>query len=240
MGKAGKHGTGKIQFFSEKTRRFYQLVPTITVPALRINAVPMHRFVNADPLGDAKRKVAAASPRGKVLDICTGLGYCAIEAAKSKAVESVATIENDAEVIALCRANEASSRLFTDTKITLIEGDAAEKIRGFADEGFDCVFHDPPTFVAAPGLYGKLFYSEIMRVLKKGGTLWHYAADPGKRSGRSGALAGKIMKGLQEAGFAGMRQDEPSAGIICTKAAASGHKLPTEHIREASCPHGTV
>lgn len=207
----------KIQFFSDKTGKFYQLLPTTTIPALRINAVPMHRFAKVDPLEDAKRKINAAKPRGKVLDICTGLGYTAIQASKRSEVMEVITIEQDSEVLALCKINEASSELFKNPKIKIIEADACEKIREFADASFDCIVHDPPTFVVSPGLYTKNFYMELLRVLKRGGRLWHYAANPGKAGGKSGSLAGRIMKNLKLAGFGDIDHDEHSTGIICRK-----------------------
>ena len=51
----------KTQFFSEGTGKFYQLLPTRTVPALRINAVPMHRFAKIDPKEHTARIIEAAN-----------------------------------------------------------------------------------------------------------------------------------------------------------------------------------
>lgn len=213
----GKEKEGKVQFFSEKTGKFYQLLSTRTVPALRINAVPMHRFVKVDPREHAQRIVDAANPKGKVLDICTGLGYTAIRAAEMKGVEEVVTIEKDSEVLSLCKANAASRQLFKNPKIRVIEGDATEKIREFTAEGFDTIVHDPPTFVAGPELYRPEFYAELFRALKKGGTLWHYTPEPGKASLRKSGLPERIMKNLCKAGFAGMRRDAHSTGVVCRK-----------------------
>lgn len=210
---------GKIQFFSEKTGKFYQLVPTKTIPALRINAVPMHRFVHVDPLEDAKLKIEAAKPFGKVLDICTGLGYTAIEAARQKDVKSVTTIEKDFEVLNMADMNHASEELFKNKKIKIVQGDATEIIKDFERENFDTIIHDPPTFVMAPELYHIDFYKELYRVLKKGKTIWHYAPEPGKAGskGKNVRFVEGIIKRLDEAGFRELKHDKKSCGIIGKK-----------------------
>src|SRR3989344_395987 len=189
-----KGAGGKVNHFSEQTGKFYQLLPTRSVPALRINAVPMHRFAKVDPAEHTRRIIAAANPTGKVLDICTGLGYTAISAAKKNAVKEVVTVEKDPEVLALARANSASAQLFTNQKIKIIEGDAVEKITEFAD-------------------------AQLYRVLKKGGTLWFYAAEPGKagNSEKAKGLGERILKYLQHTGFKEIKRDENSTGIICRK-----------------------
>ncbi|HLC93260.1 MAG TPA: methyltransferase [archaeon] len=214
-----KGAGGKVNHFSEQTGKFYQLLPTRSVPALRINAVPMHRFAKVDPAEHTRRIIAAANPTGKVLDICTGLGYTAISAAKKNAVKEVVTVEKDPEVLALARANSASAQLFTNQKIKIIEGDAVEKITEFADAQFDTIIHDPPTFVMAEDLYTRNFCAQLYRVLKKGGTLWFYAAEPGKagNSEKAKGLGERILKYLQHTGFKEIKRDENSTGIICRK-----------------------
>lgn len=210
---------GKIQFFSEKTGKLYQLVPTKTIPALKINAVPMHRFVHIDPLEDARLKIEAAKPFGKVLDICTGLGYTAIQASKQVDVKEVITIEKDFEVLNMADMNPASRELFDNRKIKLIQGDATEAIRDFEKDSFDSIIHDPPTFVMAPELYHRDFYKELYRVLRKGCTLWHYAPEPGKSGsrGKNVKFLEGIIKRLGEAGFSGISHDRISCGIIGKK-----------------------
>ena len=214
---AKKPSKGTIQFFSESTGKFYQLLPTKTVPALRINAVPMHRFAKVDPLEDVKRKIEAAKPYGKVLDTCMGLGYTAIHSAKRNEVKEVTTIEKDPEVLKLCRLNQASSGLFTNSKIKIIEGDASEKVSEFKGNCFDCIIHDPPTYVVAQELYTRNFYSQLFRILKDGGWLWHYAALPGKAGGKESGLPKRIISGLEDVGFTEIRHDEYSTGVICLK-----------------------
>jgi hypothetical protein len=179
----------------------------------------MHKFAKLDPLEDAKRKINVLKPHGRVLDTCMGLGYTAIYSAKLREVRQVTTIEKDPEVIKICRLNQASSNLFSDSKIKIIEGDASEIIAGFEKDFFDCIIHDPPTYVVAPELYSKNFYSELFRVLKFGGRLWHYAAMPGKASGKSSSLPNKIISGLESVGFVGIEHDLYSDGIICSKPA---------------------
>jgi hypothetical protein len=206
-----------IQFFSNSTGKFYQLIPTKTLPALRINAVPMHKFAKLDPLEDVKRKISVLRPHGRILDTCMGLGYTAIYSAKLNEVKQVTTIEKDQEVIKICKFNHASSNLFVNSKIKIIEGDVSEIVSGFHDNFFDCIIHDPPTYVVAPELYSKNFYLELFRVLKFGGRLWHYAAMPGKSSGKSSSLPNKIISGLESVGFVGIEHDLYSDGIICSK-----------------------
>ncbi|HLC79145.1 MAG TPA: methyltransferase [archaeon] len=209
----------KTQFFSEGTGKFYQLLPTRTVPALRINAVPMHRFAKIDPKEHTARIIEAAKPHGKVLDICTGLGYSAIACAKKNEVRKVVTIEIDEQVIAIAKMNQASKALFENKKIAQIIGDAALEISNFADFEFDCIISDPPTFTMATELYTPKFYSELFRVLKKSGTLWHYAAEPGKAGVKKDPkkLGLNIAKKLEEAGFIGVQIDGKSTGVVARK-----------------------
>src|SRR5829696_6268996 len=86
----------RIGQFSEALSRHYSLFPTAGAPTLLIGGFSMHRIKDTDPMRDTLSKVRAAAPlRGRVLDTSTGLGYTAIEAAKSPQVEEVVTIEID-------------------------------------------------------------------------------------------------------------------------------------------------
>ncbi|MEM4605911.1 MAG: spermine synthase, partial [Candidatus Pacearchaeota archaeon] len=116
----------KIQFFSEKTKKFYQLLPTRTIPTLRISGVPMHRFSKIDPLEDTLRKISAVKPFGIVLDSCCGLGYTAIYSAKKNEVKIVYTFEIDDNVLEIAKLNDSSKELFENKKIILKEGDISE------------------------------------------------------------------------------------------------------------------
>lgn len=206
----------KIQFFSHKTRKFYQLVPTRTIPTLKISGVPMHRHIRIDPLQDTLLKIKAVKPYGVVLDTCTGLGYTAIYAAKLPEVKKVITIEKDENVLKIAKLNEASKELFTNQKIKIFHADVTKKIKSFPNDFFDCIIHDPPTFVLAPELYCLNFYQQLYRVLKKNAKIWHYCPDPGKMKGKS-KLKSRIIKNLKSAGFKNVRYDEKSSGIIAKR-----------------------
>jgi predicted methyltransferase len=123
MAKKDKEKVKKIQFFSEDTNTFYQLyfAKEGEAPVLKINGVPMHRFIKMSPTEDAKIKVKSFNPKGNVLEICTGLGYSAIEMAHLPQVSHVTTIEYDFEVIHMAKQNPFSAELFNNKKIKLIE-----------------------------------------------------------------------------------------------------------------------
>ena len=73
-----------IQVFSEHTNRVCSLFPTRRTPSMLIAGFTMHRIVDIDPMEDTLKKVATIAPlTGRVLDTATGLGYTAIEAAKT-------------------------------------------------------------------------------------------------------------------------------------------------------------
>ena len=166
--------TEKVQFFSSETNRFYQLFPTKTAPTLKISGVPMHRHTHVDPLTDTTLKIKALRPHGLVLDTCTGLGYTAIYSAKEPKVEKVITVEKDENVLKIAGMNEFSKDLFGNPKIEIIQGDVFEKIKEFPARYFDCILHDPPTFIMATELYSLGFYRELYRVLKPKSRIWHY------------------------------------------------------------------
>ncbi|MCL6500769.1 MAG: methyltransferase [Candidatus Pacearchaeota archaeon] len=206
----------KIQFFSPETNKLYQLVPTATIPVLRISGVPMQRFTEIDPLKDTFTKIKALKPKGIVLDTCTGLGYTAIYSARKSQVKKVITIEKDPNVIEIAKLNPSSNELFENKKIESILGDSFEIIKKFHDEYFDCILHDPPTFVMAPELYSLAFYKEMNRVLKKGGKLWHYCPEPGKLK-KKAKLKTRIISNLKKAGFFVIGYDKYSSGILVKK-----------------------
>ena len=209
----------KINHFSSKTGKFYQLLPTKTIPVLKINSVPMQRYATIDPLTDTQLKILASQPKGRVLDICTGLGYTAIEAAKRKEVTEVITLEQDEEVLEMAKLNPASQEVFQNKKITIKIGNAAETITEFPPGSFDVIIHDPPTFVMAPELYHKTFYPELFRVLKRGGIIWHYAPRPGKAKtpAKADKFVASIIRRLKEAGFIQVFYEEKSCGILAKK-----------------------
>ena len=84
---------------------------------------PMHRIKGIDPQEDTRRKIRAIAPViGRALDTATGLGYTAIEAAKT--ASEVVTIELDPIVLEVARRNPWSQPLFTDLRIQQKIGNA--------------------------------------------------------------------------------------------------------------------
>ena len=101
----------------------------------------------------------------KILEIGTAVGFSAILMGKYSPEECrITTIENYEKRIPIARANFARAGM--EQKITLLEGDALEIMKGMPDDaGFDFVFMD-----AAKGQYIH-FMPDILRLLKTGGTL---------------------------------------------------------------------
>ncbi|AEC52466.1 hypothetical protein PNA2_1552 [Pyrococcus sp. NA2] len=194
---------------------FYKLVPTIP-PTIEINGIRMHRTKDTDPLRDTISKVNTVNPRkGEVvLDTCMGLGYTAIESAKRGA--RVITIEKDENVIQLAKINPWSKDLFDSPLIKIIHGDSYELVRKFEDEIFDAIIHDPPRFSLAGELYSEEFYSELFRILKPGGRLFHYVGNPGKKYRRKDIQRG-VMERLRRVGFIKVRRVEEALGVFAVK-----------------------
>ncbi len=152
---------------------------------------------------------------GLVLDTCCGLGYTAIEIAKNPQVQKVYTFEIDSNVLELAKANSASSQLFSNKKISLENESVLEKIKNFPENFFDRILHDPPVISIAGELYGRPFYKELYRVLKKGGKLYHYTVLTGSKKGID--LVANTMLRLEEIGFKNIVRVEEPAGIVCEK-----------------------
>lgn len=200
-----------IQVFSEYTDRMCSLMPTKRTPTMLIAGFTMHRIVNTDPMQDTLNKIAAIKPIvGRVLDTATGLGYTALETAKT--AEQVITIELDPGAQEIARLNPWSRDLFDNPQIQQIMGDAYEIVPTFADESFDRIIHDPPVFSLAGDLYSGVFYRELYRVLKRGGRLFHYIGNLGSKS--SGSVARGALKRLQEAGFRRVVRRPEAFGVV--------------------------
>jgi predicted methyltransferase len=203
-----------IQTFSEDTNRMCSLFPTRRTPTMLIAGFTMHRIVDIDPLQDTLKKVATITPLvGRVLDTATGLGYTAIEAAKS--AEQVITIELDPGAQEIARQNPWSRGLFNNPCIQQMMGDAYEVVPTFADGSFDRIIHDPPVFSLAGELYSKAFYLQLYRILKRGGRLFHYIGDLNSKS--SGTVTRGALKRLQEAGFARVVRRPEAYGVVAYK-----------------------
>lgn len=203
-----------IQVFSEYTNRVCSLMPTKGAPSMLIAGFVMHRIKDIDPMQDTLRKIAAISPIvGRVLDTATGLGYTAIEAAKT--ADEVVTIELDPGAQQIARLNPWSQALFQSPKIRQIMGDAYEVVQTFEDGSFSRIIHDPPTFSLAGELYSGVFYQQLFRMLKRGGRLYHYIGDPNSKA--SGGITKGALKRLKEAGFARVVRKPEAYGVVVYK-----------------------
>jgi hypothetical protein len=201
----------KIQVFSEATNRFYSLMPTGEAPTMLVSGFPMHRVKGVGPHQDTLRKVKTIAPlAGQVLDTATGLGYTAIEAAKTAG--RVITVELDPAALDIARANPWSQALFGHPKITQLIGDSFDVVQDFEDESFTRILHDPPTFSLAGDLYSGEFYRQLYRVLRRGGRLFHYIGDLESKSG--GSVARGAARRLQEAGFARVVRRPEAFGLV--------------------------
>lgn len=204
----------KIHVFSKMLQRPYSLMATAGAPTIVNSGFTMHRIVGIDPYQDTLRKVRAIAPmRGDVLDTVTGLGYTAIEAART--ARRVLTIELDPAVLEVARLNPWSRALFDDPRIHQVVGDAGEAVHAFADQSFDRILHDPPVFALAGDLYSGAFYAELARILRRKGRLFHYIGDPASASGRR--VTAGVVRRLREAGFARVVPHPEAFGVTAFK-----------------------
>jgi predicted methyltransferase len=203
-----------IQIFSAVTNWARSLYPTSGAPTTLVAGFPMHRIKDTDPWEDTRTKVAALAPvTGSVLDTATGLGYTAIELTRTAA--HVTTIELDPAALELAQLNPWSRELFDNPAITQFLGDAFELVPSFADDAFERILHDPPTFSLAGELYSEEFYRELCRVLVKGGLLFHYVGDPGSKFGKR--MTTGVVRRLREAGFRRVSPRPEAFGVLATK-----------------------
>jgi hypothetical protein len=203
-----------IRGYSDLTGRVYGLLPTEAAPTMLISGLPMHRIKGTDPHKDTLAKIKAIAPiTGRVLDTCTGLGYTAIEAAKT--AEHVITIELDPTAQEMAQYNPWSRSLFDNPKIEQIIGDAFEVVPSFEDGAFSCILHDPPTLNLAGELYSGEFYRDCWRVLRRNGKLFHYIGDPDSKSGARTTKG--VVRRLQEAGFTRVAHKPQAFGVVAYK-----------------------
>jgi predicted methyltransferase len=204
----------EVQTFSETTQWVRSLLPTASAPTMLVSGVPMHRIKDIDPHRDTLKKLKTLAPvAGAVLDTATGLGYTAIEAART--ADSVVTVEIDPAGLEIARLNPWSAELFDNPKITQIVGDVYDEIEMFADQSFSRIIHDPPMFSLAGDLYSGEFYCQLHRVLRHRGRLFHYIGDLGSKSGQ-GVLRG-VVRRLGEAGFSRVERRPEAFGVLAYK-----------------------
>lgn len=206
-------GLRKIQSFSSTTRRHCTLYPTTGAPTLLIAGFPMHRIKNTDPYKDTLSKIRAASPQGMVLDTSMGLGYTAIQAAKTS--QHVITLEIDPSVVEIARQNPWSRELFTNTRIERRLAHSAEEIETFDDGEFTRIIHDPPVFSLAGELYSGVYYQELFRILRRGGRLFHYIGDLKSPSGAR--VVRGVIERLGKAGFVRIDKRFEAFGVVAFK-----------------------
>lgn len=207
-------GLVPIRAFSEDSQRTFQLMPTLHAPAMLMAGFTMHRFRDVSPAEGAALMVRALSPlRGRMLDTTTGLGYAAIEAAKF--AEAVVTVELDPTAREMAQMNPWSQSLFHNPRITTLLGDSARLISQFEAGSFSAVLHDPPAVNLAGELYSEAFYSEVWRVLGRGGRFFHYIGDPASASG--GRTTKGVVRRLQSAGFARVVPKPEAFGVLAVK-----------------------
>ncbi len=181
---------------------------------LWIDGIHMHRSGEAaTPQQHAKKMVDQVNLRQgyRVLDICTGLGYTALAAAKQGA--TVTTIEQSSQVLTLLAQHSPS--VLQNKNIEIIEADALDAVKQFDDATFNAIIHDPPRFSMAGQLYSQAFYAELYRILKPGAKMFHYTGKPGIHSGKN-MLKG-IKNRLTQAGFKNITWVESALGFTCTK-----------------------
>ena len=181
----------------------FKLVPTEWgAPTFEIDGIKMLPSANDSPFTDAQRKVALVGVRERrVLDTCGGLGYFAAWCVRLGA-RQVLSCEKSAPVLWLRALNPWSPH--ADTVLTVLNVGIDEHIASLATASFDVVLHDPPRFGIAGELYSRQFYAQLGRVLRPGGSLFHYTGSPNKlTSGRD--VQGEVLGRLKASGFQARR-----------------------------------
>jgi predicted methyltransferase len=189
-----------------------KLVPTEWgPPTFEIDGIKMLPTAQVSPWEDARNKVALVRPRGKaILDTCGGLGYFAAWCLESGAAR-IQSYEKNPDVIWLRGLNPWSPQ--AGGALSLTQGDVTVQVEQIAEASIDAILHDPPRFGIAGELYSAVFYSQLARVLRRKGRLFHYTGSPNKlTSGRD--VPREVARRLREAGFA---TEFSGDGILATK-----------------------
>ena len=204
----------KILTFSAATNRACSLMPTAGPPSLLVAGFTMYRIDDCDPRMDTLAKVKAIEPlTGCVLDTATGLGYTAIEAART--ADRVHTIELDPATQEIAKLNPWSRALFDSPNISRHVGDSYDVVDTFAAGMFDRIIHDPPAFSLAGQLYAGEFYRKLYRVLGKSGRLFHYIGNPASRSIANTTRG--VCERLRAVGFSRTRLCPQAFGVVADK-----------------------
>jgi predicted methyltransferase len=180
-----------------------KLVPTQWgAPTFEIDGIKMLPTAKISPFEDARRKVELVGVRERrVLDTCGGLGYFAAWCRRLGATR-VLSCEKSSPVLWLRSLNPWSPA--PDAVLEVLNVAIEQHIATLADASFDAILHDPPRFGTAGELYARTFYEQLARVLRPGGTLFHYTGAPNRvTSGRD--VAGEVLRRLQRSGFEARR-----------------------------------
>ena len=218
------HWTGKaFEPVARFTTSLIKLVPTQWgPPTFEIDGIKMLPTAQVSPYADAERKVGLIQPRGKViLDTCGGLGYFAAWCLQGQA-KQILSYEKNSDVIWLRSLNPWSPDSpwapATGTALQLTQGDITAEVARIADGAVDAILHDPPRFSIAGELYSQEFYDQLARVLRQGGSLFHYTGAPNSVS-RGRKLASEVAARLRRAGFAAEFNGD---GILASKRGRAG------------------
>ncbi|PSU99576.1 class I SAM-dependent methyltransferase [Photobacterium kishitanii] len=206
---------GDMEPIEDRSVGYYKLAPTEGAPLLEISGVKMHISKGTDPFVSASDMAKQAVRCGDtVLDCCSGLGYAAI-AAHRLGAKKVLTIELSESVMGL-RALNPWSRDLNNEGIEQRQGSSFELITTMPSMSFDAVIHDPPRFSLAGELYSEEFYSEIYRVLRQDGRLFHYTGNPHIMKKGSGFVDGVIRR-LKTVGFKNVQKVDHLMGVSAQK-----------------------
>ena len=210
----------KVYLYGEAERKYYKLFQPFEdrAPTIVINGATMHAIVGKDPWADVADKVACVPDRpgrrdrpDRCLDTCCGLGYSAqLLAAR---FETVTTCEVDANVLEVAAVNPWSEGLFTTPNVEVRRADLREVLAGWAPGSLGCIFHDPPTVYQAGELYAESLYRRFAAALARGGVLYHYVGEPGRKLGQD--YAGGVMRRLRSAGFGRVRR--VTGGVVAVR-----------------------
>jgi predicted methyltransferase len=209
----------KVYHYGEAEHRYYKLFQPFEdrAPTVIINGATMHAIVGKDPWTDTAEKVACVSrATGACLDTCCGLGYSAQMLAAR--FEGVTTCEVDANVLAVAAVNPWSEGLFGMPNVEVRNADLRELLAVCAPGRFGCIFHDPPTVHQAGELYAESLYRRFRAALSRGGVLYHYVGEPGRKHGQD--YAAGVMRRLRNAGFGRVRR--VTGGVLAFRGAGRG------------------
>ncbi len=205
----------ELRIAERRDGHYYKLVPTDGAPTVEIDGVKMHRSKVIDPFDDAQQKVREVVRAGqRVLDTCGGLGYTAIWALRLGA-RHVVSVERDDNIQQLRRENPWSRELY-DPRIQLVSADVFHYIETLESDAFDSILHDPPRFSFAGELYSEEFYRQLLRVLVKGGGLFHYTGTP-HIVRRGNTFLTNTVQRLKAAGFRTVLPREQILGVKAIK-----------------------